>query len=144
MTIHVHNLNPCSNSLAVLCSTHSYKRHSGCNERMLSHGSTVWVGGIRNNSWCQERIIEIKGRGREREMTTHLIKIPVLTHASCITKLRLFLRRRQRSLEFRLVQPDDKALEAFPWIWDRVEAYRRSKEQTRSFLWSLEIVCKLF
>ena len=50
-------------------------------------------------------------------MTTHLIKIPVFTYASRVTKFSTFiLRRRQRSLEFRLVQPDDKALGAFPWI----------------------------
>ena len=68
-------------------------------------------------SYFQERIIEKKGRGRERETTTHLIKIPVFTHASRVTKFSTFiLRRRQRSLEFRLVQPDDKALGAFPWI----------------------------
>ena len=65
----------------------------------------------------QERIIEKKGRGRERKTTTHLIKIPVFTHAGRVTKFSAFiLRRRQRSLEFRLVQPDDKALGAFLWI----------------------------
>ena len=36
----------------------------------------------------QERIIEKKGRGRERETTTHLIKFPVFTHASRVTKFR--------------------------------------------------------
>ena len=34
----------------------------------------------------QERIIEKKGRGRECETTTHLIKIPVFTHTSRVTK----------------------------------------------------------
>jgi hypothetical protein len=65
--------------------------------------------------YYKERIIEKKGRGRERE--THLIKIPVFIHASRVTKFSmLILRRRQRSLEFRLVRPDDKVLGAFPWI----------------------------
>ena len=36
----------------------------------------------------QEHIIEKKGRGRERETTTHLIKFPVFTHASRVTKFR--------------------------------------------------------
>ena len=50
-------------------------------------------------------------------MTTHLIKIPFFTHASHVTKFSMFiLRRRQRSLEFRLVCPDNKALGAFLWI----------------------------
>ena len=58
-----------------------------------------------------------EGRGEECDTTMHLIKIPVLTHASRVTKFSMFiLRRRQRSLEFRLVRPDDKALGAFPWI----------------------------
>ena len=35
----------------------------------------------------QEHIIEKKGRGREREMTTHLIKMPVLTHTSHVMLL---------------------------------------------------------
>ena len=35
----------------------------------------------------QEHIIEKKGREREREMTTYLIKIPVFTHTSLVTKL---------------------------------------------------------
>jgi hypothetical protein len=56
-------------------------------------------------------------RGEERDTTTHLIKISTFTHASRVTKFSmLILRRRQRSLEFRLVRPDDKALGAFPWI----------------------------
>ena len=37
---------------------------------------------------CQERIIEKKGRGREHETTTHLIKFPVFTHASRVTIFR--------------------------------------------------------
>ena len=58
-----------------------------------------------------------EGRGEERDTTMHLIKIPVFTHPSRVTKFSMFiLRRRQRSLEFRLVRPDDKALGAFPWI----------------------------
>ena len=40
------------------------------------------------NALHQERIIEKKGRGRERETTTHLIKFPVFTHASRVTKFR--------------------------------------------------------
>jgi hypothetical protein len=71
-----------------------------------------------NYNHCkQERIIKKEGRGRERETTTHLIKITVFTHASRVTKFSMLgLRPRQISLEFRLVQPDDKVLGAFPWI----------------------------
>ena len=48
------------------------------------------------------------GRGEERDTTTHLIKIQVFTHASRVTKFSTFIsRRKQRSLEFRLVRPDD-------------------------------------
>jgi hypothetical protein len=54
-------------------------------------------------------------RGEERDTTTHLIKNSTFTHASRVTKFStLILRRRQRSWEFRLVRPDDKALGAFP------------------------------
>jgi hypothetical protein len=91
-------------------------------------------------TYHQECIIEKEGRGREREMTTHLVKIPVFTHTSRVTKFSmLVLRRRQRSLEFRFVRPDDKALIAFPWIWDRSEGYRRSKEQNWSFCGALRV-----
>jgi hypothetical protein len=56
-------------------------------------------------------------RGEERDTTTHLIKNSTFTHTSRVTKFSaLIVRRRQRSLEFRFVQPDDKALGAFPWI----------------------------
>ena len=58
-----------------------------------------------------------KRRGKERETTTHLIKIPVFTHASRVTKFsRFILRQRQRSMKFLLVRPDNKALGAFPQI----------------------------
>ena len=36
----------------------------------------------------QERIIEKKGRGGERETTTHLIKFPLFIHASRVTIFR--------------------------------------------------------
>ncbi len=42
--------------------------------------------GEANFQLYQERIIEKKGRGRERETTTHLIKIQIFTHASRVTK----------------------------------------------------------
>ena len=64
----------------------------------------------------QERIMRRGGRGEERDTTTHLIKIQVFTHASHVTKFSMFFLRQQRSLEFRLVRPNDKALGAFPWI----------------------------
>ena len=46
-------------------------------------------------------------------MTMHLIKIQVYTHGSRVTD---FSDKDKKSLEFRLIQPDDKALGAFPWI----------------------------
>ena len=51
-------------------------------------------------------------REEERDTTTHLIKIPAFTHASCVTKFDVyikFLRPRQRSKKFLLVGPDYKA-----------------------------------
>ena len=49
-------------------------------------------------------------REEERDTTTHLIKIPVFTHASCVTKFSVYiLRPRQRSKKFLLVGPDYKA-----------------------------------
>ena len=33
-------------------------------------------------------------REEERDMTTHLIKIPVFTHASCVTRLSFRVRKR--------------------------------------------------
>ena len=50
-------------------------------------------------------------------MTMHLIKIPVFTHASRVTKFGMFIMKTQQSiLEFQLVRPNDKALRAFLWI----------------------------
>ena len=63
------------------------------------------------------------GRGEERDMTMHLIKIKIFTH---ITEFSMCIWQKQKSLEFQLIQPDDKALGVFLWIWDRVEAYRMS------------------
>ena len=52
-------------------------------------------------------------REEERDTTTHLIKIPVFTHASRVTKFSVYiLRPRQRSKKFRLVGPDYKGSEA--------------------------------
>jgi hypothetical protein len=50
---------------------------------------------VSDSQHFQELIIEKKGRGRERETTTHLIKIPVFTHASRVTTF-LADRREQR------------------------------------------------
>ena len=44
----------------------------------------------------QERIIEKKGRGRERETTTHLIKSQIFTHASRVTKFSTHILRPRR------------------------------------------------
>ena len=49
-------------------------------------------------------------REEECDMTTHLIKIPVFTHASRVTKFSMcILRPRQRSKKLRLLGPDYKA-----------------------------------
>ena len=41
--------------------------------------------------YWQERIMKDgKGRGKEREASTHLIEISKPTHAACITKAKLY------------------------------------------------------
>ena len=42
-------------------------------------------GGTDVHYHCQERIIEKKGKGRERETTKHLIKIQIFIHTSRVT-----------------------------------------------------------
>ena len=58
------------------------------------------------------------GRGEERDTTTHLIKIQVFTHASCVTIFSTFIF--EMKAENRLIQPDDKA---FRGSEIRIEAY---------------------
>ena len=51
---------------------------------------------------------------------------------------RLFSRRKSRETwEFRLIQPDDKALGASPWIWDHTEAYRCPQKRPEAFCGAL-------
>jgi hypothetical protein len=81
---------------------------------------------------------DTRREGRSVTGSFYCIDYSTFIHASHVTKFSiLILRRRQRSLEFWLLRPEDKALGAFPWIWDRVEAYRRSEEQTWSFYGAL-------
>ena len=44
----------------------------------------------------QEHIMREKVRGEEHDMTTHLIRLYVFTHTSCVTKFSASLLSRQR------------------------------------------------